>query len=87
MQTAAELASGTLTLFVILDPIGVLPFFVLMTRSGSDEEVRKISRKAVLIAAGLLLVFAFLGDLILSFLGSISQISRLREGRSYYFLL
>jgi multiple antibiotic resistance protein len=69
LEIATELASGILTLFVILDPIGVLPFFVLMTRGGSEEDVRKVSQKAVSIAAGLLLVFAFLGDLILSFLG------------------
>jgi multiple antibiotic resistance protein len=64
-----ELSSGILTLFVILDPIGVLPFFVLMTRGDSAVEIAKISRRAVLVAGGLLLIFAFLGDLILSFLG------------------
>jgi multiple antibiotic resistance protein len=40
-----------------------------MTRGGTPDEVSNISRRAVLVAAGLLLVFAFLGDLILSFLG------------------
>ncbi len=39
-----------------------------MTR-GSPEEVWLISRRAVSVAAGLLLIFAFLGVLILSFLG------------------
>ncbi len=68
-EIGAELASGILTLFVILDPIGVLPFFVLMTRGGTEEDIRQISQRAVLVAALLLLVFAFLGDLILSFLG------------------
>lgn len=54
---------------MILDPIGVLPFFVLMTRGGSRDDIRNISNRAVLVATSLLLVFAFLGDLILSFLG------------------
>jgi len=69
LEIVTELTSGTLTLLVILDPNGVPPFFVLMTRGGSEEDVRRVSQKAVSIAAGLLLIFSFLGDLILSFLG------------------
>ena len=40
-----------------------------MTRGGSPEDLRSISRRAVLVAVCLLLVFAFLGELILSYLG------------------
>jgi multiple antibiotic resistance protein len=64
-----SLAGAIVTLFVILDPIGVLPFFQSLTRSATDEQRRKIARKAVLIAAGLLLVFAYLGNIILTLLG------------------
>jgi multiple antibiotic resistance protein len=66
---SSELVAGIVTLFVILDPVGVLPFFASMTRGVSKQEQAKFARKAVLIAAGLLLVFAFLGDVILLFLG------------------
>jgi len=63
------LVAGVITLFVILDPIGVLPFFLTLTKGFSKDQRRSLARKAVLIAIGLLLVFAFLGDAILIFLG------------------
>ncbi|MGH2638599.1 MAG: MarC family protein [Rhabdochlamydiaceae bacterium] len=64
-----DLAAGIITLFVILDPIGVLPFFISLTKGITADQRKKIARRAVLIATGLLLVFAFLGDGILLFLG------------------
>ena len=64
-----DLVAGIVTLFVILDPVGVLPFFMTLTRSASEEQRNKLARRAVLIAAGLLFAFAFLGDGILLFLG------------------
>ena len=66
---AVSLVDGIVTLFVILDPIGVLPFFLSLTKNANEEQRRKFARKAVLIAMGLLLVFALVGDLILLILG------------------
>ncbi len=64
-----SLFAGILTLFVILDPIGALPFFQAFTIDLSDDERNKLARRSVLIAMGLLLVFAYLGALILNLLG------------------
>jgi multiple antibiotic resistance protein len=64
-----ELLAAIVTLFVILDPIGTLPFFMTLTRSATPEQRAKLANKAVLIAMILLLVFALLGDVILLFLG------------------
>jgi len=64
-----SLFAGILTLFVILDPIGALPFFQAFTIDLSDEERNKLAQRSVLIAMGLLLVFAYLGALILNLLG------------------
>ena len=64
-----SLAAGIVTLFVILDPIGVVPFFQGLTRSISSEQRKKIAQKSVLIAVGLLLLFAYLGNAILLLLG------------------
>jgi multiple antibiotic resistance protein len=64
-----SLFAGILTLFVILDPIGALPFFQAFTVDLSDEERNKLAQRSVLIAMGLLLVFAYLGALILNLLG------------------
>jgi multiple antibiotic resistance protein len=64
-----KLVAGIITLFVILDPIGALPFFQAFTVSLTTEQRRKLAVRSVLIAMGLLLVFAYLGTLILSLLG------------------
>ena len=64
-----SLFAGILTLFVILDPIGALPFFQAFTIDLSDKERNKLAQRSVLIAMGLLLVFAYLGALILNLLG------------------
>lgn len=69
VEFLTTLVAGILTLFVILDPVGVLPFFLTLTSGFSKEQRRKLAKKAVLIAIGLLLVFAFLGDALLIFLG------------------
>jgi multiple antibiotic resistance protein len=61
--------AGIVTLFVILDPIGALPFFQSLTIGLTSEERRAIASRSVLIATGLLLVFAYLGYFILTLLG------------------
>jgi MarC family membrane protein len=64
-----EIFAGIITLFVILDPIGVLPFFMALTGNVSSQQRKKLANRAVAVATGLLLLFAFLGDAILLFLG------------------
>jgi multiple antibiotic resistance protein len=63
------LVAGIVTLFVILDPIGVVPFFQVLTRGASEQQRAKIANRAALIALVLLLVFAYLGDFLLVLLG------------------
>jgi multiple antibiotic resistance protein len=58
-----------LTLFVVVDPIGVAVLFLGLAGSRSKDERRAIARKAVLVAAGVLCVFALLGSAILNHLG------------------
>ena len=65
----AEISAAIITLFVILDPVGVLPFFIGLTHNISVQQRKRLANRAVMIATMLLLVFAFLGDLILLFLG------------------
>jgi multiple antibiotic resistance protein len=61
--------AGIVTLFVILDPIGVLPFFHALTTSATPEQRKKIAKRSVKIAMALLLIFAYLGNVILLLLG------------------
>ena len=58
-----------LTLFVVVDPIGVAVIFLGLAGSRSAEERRGIARKASLVAACVLFAFALFGSSILNHLG------------------
>jgi multiple antibiotic resistance protein len=58
-----------LTLFVVIDPIGLLPLYMLLVSKYPVEEQSRIASKAVLVAALILLVFAFAGNWLLRYLG------------------
>lgn len=62
------LAQSLITLFVILDPIGAIPFFHSLTTHMTPRERRTVARQSVLIAASMLLLFAYAGVYILAFL-------------------
>lgn len=57
------------TLFVIIDPIGLAPLFVAMTQGMSPRQRRSIAIRACLVAAGLLTLFGLAGEAVLGFLG------------------
>jgi multiple antibiotic resistance protein len=57
------------TLFVTADPIGIAPIFIALAGDRSAAEQRQVALRAVLIAGGILVAFALLGDAILSFFG------------------
>lgn len=61
--------SSFLTLFVVIDPIGMAPLFLALTEGRPEEERRSIARRSVLVAAGILLVFAVGGAWLLARLG------------------
>jgi multiple antibiotic resistance protein len=63
------LVQSFLTLFVVVDPIGVAVLFLGLAGSRSKAERRTIARKAVLVAACVLFAFALFGSAILSHLG------------------
>lgn len=57
------------TLFVIIDPIGVLPLFVALTQGMTGKERLGVSIRALLIAVILLAMFALAGEALLTFVG------------------
>ena len=57
------------SLFVIIDPFASVPAFVAMTPQDTPKERARMARLACLVAAGVLLGFAFLGEYIFRFLG------------------
>ncbi len=70
MNTFLEyMGSDILTLFVVLSPMGVMPFFQGLTANATGQQKNMIANRAIVIAAVLLAFFALIGDLVLGFLG------------------
>ena len=57
-----------LTLFVVIDPVGLMPIFITLAGKYPADEQERIARQAVLVAAVILLVFALLGKWLLDYL-------------------
>ena len=57
------------TLFVVMDPIGISPLFMALTQGMTVPHRRAIALRACAIAALILTLFAFLGEGVLNFLG------------------
>jgi multiple antibiotic resistance protein len=66
---AAEYLTAFVTLFVVVDPIGLAPLFVALTSGMSNRERRRMGLRAVTIGAILLTLFGLLGDKVLGFIG------------------
>jgi multiple antibiotic resistance protein len=65
----SKLIEDAITLFVVVNPIGLVPLFIALTMGQTPAERRAIARRAVLIAAGILIVFVVLGQVLLTGLG------------------
>ena len=63
------LITSFVTIFVIVDPIGLTPIFFSLTQDLSTIERRVVARRSVLIASIILLLFAVFGEIILTFIG------------------
>jgi multiple antibiotic resistance protein len=63
-----DLVESLITLFVIINPIGAIPFFQGLTAGATSGQRRIIARKAALVTIAVLLVFAYLGNAILGVL-------------------
>lgn len=57
------------TLFIIIDPIGLVPVFMALTTDGDARYRRTMAAKGVIIAFFILLFFALLGEPLLAALG------------------
>ncbi|MCW4028710.1 MAG: MarC family protein [Candidatus Bathyarchaeota archaeon] len=69
MDFLSDLAKAAIALFIIVDPFGNIPIFMGLTENMSDVQRRKVYNVACLVGFILLLVFAFLGNEILSLFG------------------
>jgi len=66
---SAAFITAFVTLFVIIDPIGLFPIFVSLTQGVPQRERRKIAIRACVTAFVILSIFAFLGEAALGGIG------------------
>ncbi|KIC11141.1 MarC family transcriptional regulator [Leisingera sp. ANG-M1] len=69
MIDTALLITSFVTLFVIIDPIGLTPIFIALTQGMPPARRRAIALRATITAAVLLALFAALGEAVLGFIG------------------
>lgn len=69
MTDIPALVAAFTTLFIIIDPPALAPLFIAMTQGVSDAQRRHIALRACGVAAVLMLIFIFLGEAVLAFIG------------------
>jgi multiple antibiotic resistance protein len=69
MPETAFLITAFATLFVVIDPPGLVPLFIALTRGMAPERRRAMARRACIIATVLLTLFGLFGENILGFIG------------------
>jgi len=65
----SELVKAALALFAIVDPVGVIPIFLLATHGFTSAQRHSAARIAALTVMGVLALFTFVGEPMLSFFG------------------
>jgi multiple antibiotic resistance protein len=65
----AFLVTAFVTLFVVIDPIGLSPLFVALTQGMEARARRAVALRACAIAVALLMLFGALGESLLAFVG------------------
>jgi multiple antibiotic resistance protein len=63
------LITSFVTLFVVIDPLGLIPLFIALTHGMAPEHRRAVGLRACVIAAVLLTLFGLLGQKLLDFVG------------------
>ena len=66
---STQIISAFVTLFVVIDPVGLVPLFIALTRDMTPQRRRRIGWRALAIAAALLLIFGLAGESILTVIG------------------
>lgn len=69
MTETAALITAFSTLFLIIDPPGLVPLFIALTQGLTPARKRIIALRATLVAGTLLALFLFLGEAVLGFVG------------------
>ncbi|MBW2998195.1 MarC family protein [Candidatus Woesearchaeota archaeon] len=62
-----DLIKAFITIIVIIDPLGILPTFLSLTKNKSNEKIQKSANKTIFVSSVIILLFIFLGPYILKF--------------------
>lgn len=65
----AYMITALVTMFVVIDPIGIAPLFIALTPGMSRAQRRRVAWRSVLVAGFVLTLFAFLGEAVLGVIG------------------
>lgn len=66
--------------FFVVDPLATVPIFLAMTRGDAPEKVRRMARRACVVALGLLVFFALFGTVIFQVFGITLSAFRIAGG-------
>jgi len=69
MTDTAFLITAFTALFVVIDPIGLMPLFVTLTHGADARHRRAIALRACVIAFAILAAFTLFGEAVLGFVG------------------
>ncbi|WP_223421183.1 MarC family protein [Tateyamaria pelophila] len=69
MIDTAFLITAFVTMFVVIDPIGLAPLFVALTQGVPEKQRRRIAMRACAIGMAILIMFALFGEAVLGFIG------------------
>ncbi len=75
-----DLIPAFVTLFVIIDPIGLVPIFIALTAQASTAHRRKMAIHGCAIGFAILMLFALIGDKLLAAMGITLPAFRLAGG-------
>lgn len=68
MSPIAKILSMSFSLFLLMDSLGNVPLYIAILKNFSVKRQRKIIFRELLIALGIILLFAVIGEVFLSFL-------------------
>jgi multiple antibiotic resistance protein len=69
MASTGTFLAALWSVFAVVDPVGVVPTFVVLTEKRSTAERERIARRASLVGAALLIVFTLFGHVVFRVFG------------------
>ncbi len=80
MTELPALIAAFTTMFIIIDPPGLAPVFIALTQGMTAAQRRAIAIRACIVSAALMILFLFLGETVLGFIGISMDAFRIAGG-------